>query len=362
MRIGFVAEPYEERNASGMGYVIMELMRVLPQEGARHEFIFYSSKPISHELVPGNYETVSLPRGFIQKLWFFLRLSQKPDVLIFMVPMMPIIVRGCAAIPMCQELASQKIKPVGIRDTIFAFVRDQILMRLSFARASHVIAASNATKKDLMHFYGIVEEKITVSYDGFQSLEQYALEAKSIDANLKPYFFFIGKVKYRKNVHGIVAAFIDFKKRTNAVCNLLIAGDYGGPYYEKIVAQLRASGLEDDVRFLGYMTKGDLYAYYRNALACVFPSINEGFGMPIVEAMSLGIPVITSNISSMAEVAGNAALLVDPHDHGDISQAMERIFSDATLRQSLEEKGRERAKEFDWHKAAKEYIAVAERV
>lgn len=360
MRIGFVAEPYEERNASGMGYVIMELMHALPQEGAQHEFVFYSSKPVDRTLVPGNFTNVSIPRGFLRKMWYFFRLPDAPDVLIFMVPMMPLIVRRCISIPMCQELASQKIKPTGIRETVFAFVRDQILMRLSFAYARHIIAASNATKQDLMRFYRLKDSDITVVYDGFQSLEKYAKEAKPVNEGFKPYFFFIGKVKYRKNVHGIIAAFIALKKRTSSAVQLVIAGDYGGPYYEKIIASLRANGLEGDVHFVGYTTKGELYSYYTNALACVFPSINEGFGMPIIEAMSLGVPVITSNISSMAEVAADAALLVDPHDYADISRAMERIATDAALRGTLVARGYGRAKVFDWHKAAREYIAVAE--
>lgn len=361
MRIGFVAEPYEEKNASGMGYVILELMREFAQE-EKHEFIFYSSRPIDRALVPGTFTNVSIPKGFLQKLLFLYRLNDAPDVLIFMVPMMPLIVRNTKAIPMCQELASQKIVPKGMRERLFAFARDQILMRISLARARHVIAASEATKKDLMHFYGISAERITVSYDGFQSLEVYKNESVQVDEKLKPYFFFIGKVKYRKNVHGIVSAFIQFKKRVVSNCQLVIAGDYGGPYYEKIQHEINKSGFKDDMHFVGYTIKGALYAYYKDALACVFPSINEGFGMPIVEAMSLGTPVITSNISSMAEVADDAALLVDPHSVADISRAMERMYSDEKLRTDCIAKGHERAKMFSWPKAAREYIAVAEKV
>src|SRR3989344_1877918 len=168
MRIGFVAEPYEERNASGMGYVIVELMRALPGEGKGHEFVFYSSKPIHRDFVPGEYTNILIPKGFLRKLLFFFKLADRPDVLIFMVPMMPLVVRWGKSIPMCQELASQKIQPRGIREKLFAFFRDQVLMRLSFRYARHVIAASQATKRDLMRFYRIAQDRITVSYDGFQ--------------------------------------------------------------------------------------------------------------------------------------------------------------------------------------------------
>ncbi len=362
MRIGFVAEPYEEKNASGMGHVIVELMRNLPLQGARHEFVFYSSTPLNRTLVSSTYTNVIIPRHFLRKLWYFFTLREKPDVLIFMVPMMPLIVRGIKAVPMCQELASQKIRPKGLLHQIFAFVRDHILMRFSLGRASKILAASKATQTDLMRFYKIPADRIVVSYDGFQDLRKYAEDAPTIDPKLEPFFFFAGKVKYRKNVHGIVSAFIAFKERTKVECKLVIAGEYGGEYYESIMRDIRARTATDDIVFIGYTTAGSLYAHYTRALACLFPSLNEGFGMPILEAMSLGTPVITSNISSMTEVAGGAALLVDPHDTNDISRAMERIFSDEPLRRELAKKGKERAQEFSWPKAAREYIALAERI
>ncbi len=361
MKIGFVAEPYEESNASGMGYVVVEMMRYLAAAGSAHEFIYYSSKPIDPAFVPGAYRNVIIPRGFLNKLWFFFRLKEKPDVIISMVPMLPLIVRSTKYVPMCQELASQKITPIGAREKLFAFMRDQVLMRISLARAAKVIAASEATKADLMRFYGMRGDRIAVSYDGFQSLDRFAADATLVDASLTPYFFFVGKVKPRKNVHGIVAAFIALKERGKQ-CKLVLAGDYGGDYYESIKKEIDAHGCADDIHFIGYATGALLYAYYVNAVACLFPSLNEGFGMPIVEAMSLGVPVITSDISSMSEVAGDAAILVDPHDVADLSQAMERMLGDEALRTELIEKGKERAAQFSWPKAAREYIAVAESV
>jgi glycosyltransferase involved in cell wall biosynthesis len=362
MKIGFVAEPYEETHASGMGYVVLELMRNLPKEGMQHEFVFYSSRPIDRTSVPGPFEQVIIPRGFLGKLWYFWRLSDKPDALVYMVPMMPLITRGILSVPMCQEVVSQKIRPSGVRDRVFSLVRDQILMRLCFARARHVIAASQATKDDLVKFYKLPAEKISVIYDGFQSLERFSADAEPVDNNLQPYFFFAGKVKYRKNVHGIVSAFTAFKERMRNPCTLVLAGDYGGPYYDRIMTEVREHNCERDVHFVGYATGPQMYAYYTGALACLFPSLNEGFGMPIIEAMSLGTPVITSNISSMAEVAGDAGLLVDPKDPASISAAMERIYRNEELRMQLIAKGKARSAQFSWSKAAREYIEVLEKL
>lgn len=357
MRIGFVAEPYEEHGASGMGYFIRELLVAFLKEKQGHEFVVYASRPMHKEFVPGTYRTVSIPRNFVAKLWWFSRMKKDVDVLFFVVPLLPLIVpRGIRAIPICQELANLKFPPEHVSEKAFAFVRDRLLIPTCFARTEKIVAASEATKEDIVRFYGIPRENITVVPDGFQDLTPFASTAPSIDEAHKPYFFFAGKVKPRKNVHGIVSAFIRFKKRTGTDCKLLIAGSASGRYYEHIRQELGNNGLLGEVYFLGYVTNPHLYALYKNALACVYPSLNEGFGMPILEAMSLGTPVITSAISSLPEVAGGAALLVDPFDVEDISRAMEKLYSDPALRANLIQKGLARAKMFSWTKAADAYI------
>lgn len=363
MKIGFVAEPYEESHASGMGYVIRELMRNLPKEASQHEFVFFSSKPINPALIPGTYRNVLIPKGYIQKIFYFFFFKEKVDALVFMVPMLPLpyVGGGVKTFPMCQELASQKIKPGGFKDTLFAFVRDQILMPITFARAKHIIAASGATRDDSIRFYRVSPERVTVAYDGFRDLREYADGSYTVEERMKPYFFFTGKVKYRKNVHGIVAAFIAFKERVESPVKLVISGDYGGEYYEAMCHELEAHNLLQEVFFLGYTTDAAVYELYRGAVACVFPSINEGFGMPIIEAMSVGTPVLTSNISSMAEVAGDAAVLVDPFSIAEISRGMEALYIDQALRESLIERARARVALFSWPKAAREYAEIIKK-
>lgn len=359
MRIGFVAEPYEEHGASGMGYFIRELLAAFLKEKHGHEFVVYSSRPMHKEFVPGTYRTVSIPRNFVAKLWWFFTMEKEVDVLLFVVPLLPLILpRGIRPIAICQELANLKFPPEHVSEKALAFVRDRILMPACFARARKIVAASGATKEDIVRFYGIPRENIVVVPDGFQDLAPFAPDAPSIDETQKPYFFFAGKVKPRKNVHGIVSAFIRFKKRTGADCKLLIAGSASGRYYERIRQELEHNGLLGDVSFVGYVTSPHLYALYTNALACVYPSLNEGFGMPILEAMSLGTPVITSTISSLPEVAGGAAMLVNPYDAEDISRAMEKLYRDPALRKDLVQKGLARAEMFSWTKTADAYIGL----
>ncbi len=360
MRIGFVAEPYEESHASGMGYVILELMNNFIIEGVGHEFIFYSSKPVSTDFVSGVFTNVIVPRSFIKKWWWFFRYRGDADVLVFMVPLLPLwLPRHVKSVPMCQELGSQKIKPEHFLDRLIAFVRDSLLMPVALRRGTTIIAASQATKEDLVQYYGVAENKITLIYDGYQDLSGYATKATPIDI-ASPFFFFAGKVKPRKNVHRIVSAFIAFKERTHADCKLILAGDHSGDYYQEIVREIQTHNMGQDIQFVGYITTAQLYSYYTKAVACVFPSINEGFGMPILEAMSLGTPVITSNISSMVEVGGDAAVLVDPFSIQDISEGLERIYSDASLRARCIERGRHHAAKFSWTKAAREYIRMLE--
>jgi glycosyltransferase involved in cell wall biosynthesis len=251
MKIGFVAEPYEETNASGMGYVVLEFMRNLPL-GPGDTLTVYSSKPVSRQLVTIPFTNVLVPSGFFGKLFYFYKMKREVDVLLFIAPLLPLIIpRTVKPVMICQELGSQKTKVAGFRDSGIAFLRDRLLMPLSIARASAIIAASGATKEDIHTYYRVADGKVTVVYDGYQDLHVYKNAAPAVDPALKPFFFFAGKVKGRKNVHGIVSAFIQFKKRVQSDAKLVIAGDYGGGYYENIQKEITENNLEHAVFFPG---------------------------------------------------------------------------------------------------------------
>ncbi|MEK7511135.1 MAG: glycosyltransferase family 1 protein [Patescibacteria group bacterium] len=361
MRIGFVIEPYETAHASGMGYVVLEFAReLIRQSVGEHEIVLYSSHAVTKEGIPGTYELVSLPKHFLGRLWYFFTKKPEVDVLLFMTPLLSIVTsRKVKTVALCQELGSQKIPVEGMRPKLFAFFRDHVLMPLSLNRSAAVIVPSEATADDIRTYYPQVAHKLHLVPDGYQDLTIYRDSASEIPEAYKPYFFFAGKVKYRKNLHGIVSAFIRFKEQTGSPAKLVIAGDHGtGEYFQNMIQELQAHGLEQDVHFIGYTVGATLYSYYTNAHVFVFASLNEGFGMPILEAMHLGVPVITSSISSMAEVAGEAGLLVDPYSIEDMAEKFERMMTDQALRETCIARGKERAAAFSWERSTQGLLQI----
>ncbi len=359
MKIGFVAEPYEETNASGMGYVVIELMRQLLARHAEHAFTIYSSKQVNKSAVPGEYKVIHTPKSMFGRLRYFMTMREDIDALIFTVPLSPLLApRRIRTVLLCQEIIPLAFPRRLNKESVLVFLRDYILMPLSLKRAAKVIVPSLATKELLMQVYHTPEEKISLVYNGFQDLSHFASQAEPVDVRMKPFFLFTGKIKHRKNVHGIVEAFIEFKKRTPNDTKLVLAGDYEGGYYESLQKELQENNLSDQVFFLGYVTGAPLYSLYKEALALVFPSFSEGFGMPIVESFAAGTPVITATIPATAEVAGDAGILVDPHNPHEISEAMEKIYADGALRADIIKKGYDRAGEFSWEKAADKVMNI----
>ena len=247
--------------------------------------------------------------------------------------------------------------------------------------ATHLIAVSQATKNDLVNKLGAASEKITVIHEGLdtnfykQSLRSDELNQSLLLRNkpaaktavktvkekyhLGEYLLFVGTVQPRKNLENIVRAYAGVSSKIKS--DLVISGKKGW-LDEKLYQLPKDLGLGDRVRFLGYTESPDMPALYSGAEALIFPSLFEGFGLPILEAFACGTPVLTSNVSSMPEVAGEAALLVNPNDIESISQGILQMTSNNILRNQLRRKGLERVKEFTWDKAAKETIDIFKRV
>ena len=215
-----------------------------------------------------------------------------------------------------------------------------------------VIVDSRTTKDDLVRLLGFNEKRIRVVYLGVDKLKVQSAKLKVKEGN---YFLYIGTLQPRKNLLRLIRAFGEIRDREGVK---LVIGGKKGWLYEEIFEEVKRLNLQDKVIFKGFVSEEEKISLMQNALAFVYPSLYEGFGMPVLEAMSAGCPVITSNISSLPEVAGKAALLVNPHKTEEIVSAMKKVMIDSALRRELSEKGRKQANKFTWKKTAQETLKV----
>ena len=223
--------------------------------------------------------------------------------------------------------------------------------------ADILVADSHNTKSDLMGFYGVDEKRITVIYPGVNTM----FEAKPRTQEAVPYILFVGTLEPRKNVDGLIKAFDWLKKQGQIKHKLYIVGMKGW-MFEKIFKAYESSEFKKDIIFKGYVKDDEMAGLYRNASVFVYPSFYEGFGFPIVEAFSYGVPVVTSGTSSCGEIAGDSALLIEPTDHKSIGEAILELINNERLRTEFIEKGLARAKGFSWERTAREFVKVFEQV
>jgi glycosyltransferase involved in cell wall biosynthesis len=229
----------------------------------------------------------------------------------------------------------------------------------SIARADLILADSASTRQDVIQRLAVAPERVAVLYlgvePGYQPLADRAgLEAVRARYDLPARFLLtVGTIEPRKNLPRLIAALADMP----AVQRLpLVVAGKPGWLYDETLAAVERLGLQGAVRFLGFVPEQDLPALYNLALALIYPSLYEGFGLPPLEAMACGTPVLTSDVSSMREVVGEAAVLVDPLDVATIRQGMQALTEDEALRTRLRAAGLERARAFTWEKAARELL------
>jgi glycosyltransferase involved in cell wall biosynthesis len=241
---------------------------------------------------------------------------------------------------------------------------DQVVPR-SVKRADHVIADSSATKQDIIDIYNIPEEKISVLLSGVSThfkpeMEHRPQIQKRYNLPEKPYIFSVGTVQPRKNYERLVRSLAQLHTHGYDV-DLVIAGGKGwldGPLYQTIID----TGMKDFVHLIGFADDRDLPMLYSAAECVAFPSLYEGFGFPVLEGMACGTPVITSNVSSLPEVAGDAAIMVDPYNVEMITDALIQVLSDQHLRNNMIQRGFTQAAQFTWEAAATNLLSIYDRV
>lgn len=229
----------------------------------------------------------------------------------------------------------------------------------SVRKASKIVTISQASKNDIISFYGVKDSKVEVVYPGIKEMNtKVKVNIKTKYGLDKDFILFVGTLQPRKNISRLIEAFSLIKDK---YIDLAIIGKKGWMFGE-ILAAPQKFGVPDRVKFLENVADEDLPSFYQRATCFVLPSLYEGFGLPILEAMQNGCPVITSKVSSLPEAGGDAAIYVNPLDTLDIVAKIDKVLSDEKLRESMIEKGYEQVKKFSWEKAAKKTLAVLKSV
>ncbi|HEY9650559.1 MAG TPA: glycosyltransferase family 1 protein [Coleofasciculaceae cyanobacterium] len=229
-----------------------------------------------------------------------------------------------------------------------------------------IITISESSKKDIINYLNIEPERIYVTplasrYDSAYLYNNKNIISQNINLShydfTQPYILFVSTIEPRKNITTLIAAFNHLKQKYKIDHHLILIGQKGWRY-EPIFSEIERSPWKEQIHHLNYLSDETVALFYSKADVFAYPSHYEGFGLPVLEAMTLGAPVVTSNTSSLPEVAGDAALLVDPNDSINLAEAILKIISDSQLRQELIQKGKERAALYSWERTAQETLQV----
>lgn len=354
MTIGIVTS-YAPSQPAGLENFLLGLLGAL-DTSKKMSYVVYTKKGAGLRDALEKHRITHIPVvevGF-GKFWKDIGLFFQPrmDAYLFHGPMVPLCFAPKNYFVILHDLAYKYIHTASVREKLKRRLMD-FLTQKALRRAKKVISASDATKRDLVRFFGAPPEKIETIYQGFWRIR--AEEAAPVPGVKKPFFLFIGTLKERKNVLSILRAFAAYKKRHRDNRMLVLAGkhDHASPYVRLLHEEIAKRHIDESVLFTDHISDAQRAYLYLHADALVFPSLIEGFGIPILEAMSCGVPVLTSNAGALAEVAGGAALLVDPQSVDDIARGMDALASQNELREACVRKGMERIGLFDWSNAAR---------
>ncbi len=239
----------------------------------------------------------------------------------------------------------------------FRTVYNFIIPRLA-RRASRVITCSNNSKNDLLHFCNLPADKVSLVYwavdDTF--LQRPSGESKVDIAELGQFILYVGSLEPRKNINTLIASYVQLRRNNPGLKPKLVLIGGESPLFADV--QLRVKDYSGDIVFKGFIDDETLRAYYAEAALVAYPSLYEGFGLPPLEAMASGTPVVTSDGSSLPEVVGDAAFMVDPRSIEQLSGAMVRLLTDQGLRRKLIDSGRRQVERFNWYRVARNTLAV----
>lgn len=368
MLIGFDIRRAE---AFGVGTYIKNLVRAFARRGAGHEYILVGDRKAQAVLtdLPSNFRFASSEKGYASldnhlRFQFLVR-ELSPDL--FHIPhrVVPYFM------PCPYVVTVHDLDKILFREAFGSRLRAEVrfhMLRHGLSRAERIITVSQATRRDLTRLMDIPGDRIHVVPNAIDDLFlgrdseddcRLALERYQVDY---PFLLYAGNIQPQKNLPRLVEAFavvaaeLDQHPKYRDL-RLIIIGDYLAAHSDLRRSVIR-SRVQQRVRFLGFVPVETLRIFYRSAAAFVFPSLYEGFGLPPLEAMAQGTPVVTSNVSSLPEVVGDAAVLVNPENVFEIARGIRQALVDPELRRNLIERGRERVAGFSWDRAADRILEI----
>ncbi len=375
MKIAIDLRPLMSGKISGVEVYIQSMLKALFEADSKNQYILWynSFKNIDIAHFPLNYPNVKLVRTRIPNKFLNLSMSllrwpkvdrlidEAIDVLWVPDPRPAPVSDKCKKVTTFHDLSFEDFRHSFSRKT--RLWHKILRPRTEAQEADQIIAVSHFTKGQLMDEYGIPPKKIQVVYEAadehlrpIEMPKSFELIQRKYDLP-NEYFLCLSTLEPRKNVSGVLEAFLDWKKDTEAPVALVV----GGKEHPRIFSHLNLKK-HQDIRLIGFVDEEDKALLYQHSLAFVYPSFYEGFGLPILEAMQCGAPVITSNATSMPEVAGEAALLINPNEPKELKAALHELYRDESMRLGLREKGFEQVKKFSWKKAADEFLVLMQGI
>ncbi len=366
MKIG-ISTSVVARGRSGIGQYVFGLVRALLDQPSGHEYVLFVLEDDLNlfNFVDGRAKIVTVSERYRSPirniLWHQIRLPRLVRELGINVIHVPsyrrlLWTRSCARVGTVHDLAAFEVK--GKYDWARMFY-GRVVARSLVWRQDKIIAISNTTATDMQKYFGLPKDQISVIHNGLDHCRFFPSEPSRF-AHEERCFLYVSRLEHpAKNHWRLIEAFNQFKEGTQSNWKLVLAGgDWHGA--EVIHRAAKESPFADDIHMLGFVADEDLAHLYRAADVFIYPSLYEGFGMPPIEAMACGCPVIVSPRGALAEVVGDAGYIVNPEQIDSIRLAMQRVATDDGARARLRKAGLERATQFDWHRTATETLRVYE--
>jgi len=355
---------------TGVGYYTEHLLQHLAREVANtgDEIVVVSNKPIDTQSpLPAHVRVHEGHRFPVRIGWMQMRAASaldalKPDVAHFTNGMIP-IGSPVATVVTVHDM-SLRLYPQC--HPIRRLLLNRPLMHVAITKASAIVTVSHSARRDLLRFHRVPPDRVSVVHEAASPVFRPITDRARLDAIKARYglparfILYVGTIEPRKNLARLMTAFAEARK-AGIPHRLVCVGPYGWSSRD-LSGHIDRLGIGHAVHFTGYVPFEDLPAIYNLADFFVFPSLYEGFGLPVVEAMASGLPVLTSNSSSLGEIAGDAAETIDPTDTDAITDAMRRLATNAELRRARSAHGLERSKSFSWTQTARDMLGVYQRL